>query len=452
MKELFYAVFCAVQFSFLKLKGGIKNIGVSFKNAAGNLLATLKYFFKIAAPYFKALKSKAFIIWGLIMVALFVGGFVFVSRTMHIYEVTMENDCIGYTRNEEALNTAVESLKKQFPGDKEIEAELEKFGIKQVQTNNIFLKTLDDTELKNTVINCCDTISFASCVYIDNERKLCAYGDKTINNVITNFKKDKSKAVSDYTSCEFELLNTLDLRSECVAVRDITEKEIYRTLYDIFNKELKYRVTFLKTEETEIPYLTSYTRSDKLEIGDKVIKQRGVNGITKTEKRIVVENGKTVEEKVVSQKTTKKAVTEKILVGNGYFSGLDSHSGLFLPVEGKLVSGFGVRSDPFTKEAAMHTGLDISAPMGTEIMAAADGKVVKASDTNNGYGNCVIIEHYDGYRTLYGHCSELLVEVGDYVSAGEVIALVGSTGRSTGPHLHFSIIIDGVFTDPSVYF
>ena len=70
----------------------------------------------------------------------------------------------------------------------------------------------------------------------------------------------------------------------------------------------------------------------------------------------------------------------------------------------------------------------------------------------NGYGKCVIVEHYSGFRTLYGHCSELLVEEGDYILQGELIAKVGSTGRSTGPHLHFSVIIDGSFVDPSIYF
>jgi len=64
----------------------------------------------------------------------------------------------------------------------------------------------------------------------------------------------------------------------------------------------------------------------------------------------------------------------------------------------------------------------------------------------------VIIEHYDGFRTLYAHCSELLVSVGDYVKAGDLIAKVGSTGRSTGPHLHFSVIIDGEYVDPTIYF
>lgn len=119
-------------------------------------------------------------------------------------------------------------------------------------------------------------------------------------------------------------------------------------------------------------------------------------------------------------------------------------------------TGEGVRiSRGFTGQYPSHDGIDIAGPYGTEIFASADGKVIKAEESTVGDGNHVVIEHANGYYTLYGHCSELLVKVGDEVKQGDLIAKMGSTGNSTGNHLHFEIILggengeyDGVRIDP----
>ena len=113
-----------------------------------------------------------------------------------------------------------------------------------------------------------------------------------------------------------------------------------------------------------------------------------------------------------------------------------------------ITSPFGYRADPFTGNRSGHSGLDIGMPRGTPIKAAKAGVVVKAAKQDTGYGYHIILNHGDGYTTLYGHCSELLVGVGDTVEAGSEIAKVGTTGRSTGYHLHFEIIKDGQPVDP----
>jgi murein DD-endopeptidase MepM/ murein hydrolase activator NlpD len=116
-----------------------------------------------------------------------------------------------------------------------------------------------------------------------------------------------------------------------------------------------------------------------------------------------------------------------------------------LPVQGQLArisSGFGVRQDPFTGRLARHTGLDIPAAHGTAILASGGGRVTSAG-FRGPYGNAVVIDHGDGLQTLYGHCSKLYVRTGDLVMPQQKIAAVGSTGRSTGPHLHFELIRHG---------
>jgi murein DD-endopeptidase MepM/ murein hydrolase activator NlpD len=109
-----------------------------------------------------------------------------------------------------------------------------------------------------------------------------------------------------------------------------------------------------------------------------------------------------------------------------------------VPVGGEIRSQFGMRRDPINGRMRLHQGIDIPAKRGTPIEAAAAGTVVFAG-RNKGYGNMVMIEHADGRRTLYAHAQKLFVTAGDTVAAGETIAAVGSTGHSTGSHLHFEV-------------
>lgn len=118
-----------------------------------------------------------------------------------------------------------------------------------------------------------------------------------------------------------------------------------------------------------------------------------------------------------------------------------------LPAEGRLSSGYGHRIHPIHGVGKMHTGVDIAAPGGTPIYAASDG-IVSFSGRRNGYGNTVELDHGYGYATLYAHASKLVVKSGDTVTRGQLIALVGSTGASTGNHLHFEVLVDSVRVDP----
>ncbi|HYL38580.1 MAG TPA: peptidoglycan DD-metalloendopeptidase family protein [Bryobacteraceae bacterium] len=117
------------------------------------------------------------------------------------------------------------------------------------------------------------------------------------------------------------------------------------------------------------------------------------------------------------------------------------------PVEGRLMSSFGGRTDPFSGEGAIHTGVDLAAPMGTGVRAAADGIVVYA-EWRSGYGRLVILDHGSGLQTYYGHLSHFDVVEGQEVRRGDVIAKSGASGRVTSPHLHYEVRVGGTPVNP----
>ncbi|MFV5695968.1 M23 family metallopeptidase [Flavobacterium sp. LB3P122] len=114
----------------------------------------------------------------------------------------------------------------------------------------------------------------------------------------------------------------------------------------------------------------------------------------------------------------------------------------------RLESGFGYRTDPFTKARKMHKGMDFSANIGTPVYATGDGVIAKADNSVSGYGNHIVIKHGYGYETLYGHLSKYKVRAGQHVKRGDIIGYVGSTGRSEGPHLHYEVHKDGNVVNP----
>ncbi|MGC8937534.1 MAG: M23 family metallopeptidase [Thermodesulfovibrio sp.] len=120
---------------------------------------------------------------------------------------------------------------------------------------------------------------------------------------------------------------------------------------------------------------------------------------------------------------------------------------LSLPVSGRITSSFGLRIDPIDGKLRHHNGIDIAVPEGTPVKPVLSGKVVY-SGWRGGYGNCVIVDHGNGIQTVYAHNSKNLVKTGDTVTPQSVIALSGSTGRTTGPHLHFEVRKDGKAMNP----
>ncbi len=135
-----------------------------------------------------------------------------------------------------------------------------------------------------------------------------------------------------------------------------------------------------------------------------------------------------------------------------YSNDFDPPSKKPLNEEAKVTSNFGMRFHPVHKEKKMHLGVDFKAPIGTKVYATADGIIKKIKKHKSGYGNHIFIQHDETYQSLYAHLSVIKVEVGQEVKKGDLIGLVGNTGASLAPHLHYEVIKDGKKVNPAEYF
>lgn len=227
-------------------------------------------------------------------------------------------------------------------------------------------------------------------------------------------------------------------------------------------KEEKGALTIVTTEEQkeeediEIPEELQPEAS--LSVGETKVASEGSTGTKEVTKKVTRENGQPVSETVIEESVVEEPEEKVILAGTklpaSYQSSFYEEEGLSYDegaIYGKLqrpVCGGTVSSGFGSRWGKVHHGLDLALSQGSEICAADGGEVYFAGN-NGSYGSIVKIDHGNGMQTYYAHCSQLLVSAGQHVERGETIALVGSTGRSTGPHLHFEVIINRNSIDPS---
>jgi murein DD-endopeptidase MepM/ murein hydrolase activator NlpD len=198
-----------------------------------------------------------------------------------------------------------------------------------------------------------------------------------------------------------------------------------------------------------VAYATELVADPKMYEGDSEVLTQGVNGEMQIMADVSLLDGRRVGEEEVGRVMLTAPINEVIAVGAKPRPPKYPTETFIRPYNGRLsATGFGMRY--LFGRWAMHEGIDISGPTGDPIVAS-DGGWVSYVGWRNGYGNTVVITHLDGLSTLYGHCSELLVQEGQAVAQGEKIALVGNTGRSTGPHLHFEVRVNNIPKDPMPY-
>jgi len=242
---------------------------------------------------------------------------------------------------------------------------------------------------------------------------------------IKEYSTRKSQEEIDFLISKFESMDaTLDTALLVLNELQKKDNDIYRVIFSAepFNKEKIIKKTILSKKEHGV-YV--------MELDEKI------NYITNN----IVKQSKSFDELVLLSLDKEKMIMSVPSI---------------LPIEDKeltrLSSGFGMRDDPVYHVPKMHAGLDFTAPTGSKIHSAGEGVVEKMEFSTGGYGNHVIINHGFGYKTHYAHMSEFKTRVGKKVKRGEIIGLVGSTGKSTAPHLHYEVIKNGHKIDPMNYF
>jgi len=209
---------------------------------------------------------------------------------------------------------------------------------------------------------------------------------------------------------------------------------------------LSVKETVVEEYTRAVGYETVKETTDDLYTTQSRVKRAGVNGEAAVTAEVVYVNGQEEERTVLEWINISEPVDEIIEVGTKKPPKKAATGSFMRPANGYISSRYGYRRSM----GDFHTGVDFAGPTGTPIYASDGGKVTYAGWKGN-YGYCVFIDHGNGYTTVYAHCSKLLVKVGQSVAKGETIAKVGSTGRSTGPHLHFEVRVNGKHQNPLNY-
>lgn len=199
------------------------------------------------------------------------------------------------------------------------------------------------------------------------------------------------------------------------------------------------------TIEETIPYKVEYENDASLWKGQEKVKKSGENGLKRVTYRITQTNDQVTEKQTLQEKILQEPATKVVRKGTKLIVASRSGGGsgtLGWPIRGAITSAYGKN-----RGGSRHTGMDIDGDTGDPVAAAEDGTVIRASWKGT-YGNCIEIDHGQGLVTRYAHLSKIEVTVGQKVSRGDLIGRVGSTGRSTGSHLHFEVIENGGFTNP----
>lgn len=286
--------------------------------------------------------------------------------------------------------------------------------------------------------------------YTDNKSKL----QSQINDYIENGENENTAFVQVSSLPEYEV---------CLLKRDVNSDD--DKIFNIIKSDgtTYYRYYAILENQEEKVYVSSFTEAEDIVNKLKEKNSSNMESITVAEKYEPelremssiddVVDKLYVEPKTVTVASANKTVGSKTSVGTvntaTNISGTNVNLGVAMikPVSGTISSRFGVRS---RIRSSAHTGLDIATSSGTPIGAAASGTVTFAG-WKGSYGYLVVITHSNGVQTYYGHCSKLYVSAGQTVSQGQSIAAVGSTGNSTGPHLHFEIRVNGIAYNPQNY-
>lgn len=444
------------------------------------------------AEVFSYVKTAAFYTVATIAMTLLVYGSVSAVDIHFAREAFIEGKPVGIIKNVSDFENLIENMKLSLATTlgKEVSAPAEPVYIFRL----VFGKDLTgDYQLRQNILSTFSEVEEAYAIYVNDSLVCAALSEEAAKNAL---ERVKLRYAEEGVDNEIEFADSVSIRKEFISVGYVrSEDGIFSALTSAKEEEKKYTVSdndtiwgiaskfgmsvedvfklndgmnetihagdeiiikkskpllSVKTKyvyegERSIPHETKEEVDSSLPLGNKKVVVAGVEGKKHVVEEVVKVNGEVVETNVISEKTLSQPVAAVVNVGTKKDLSTVAVSGrLARPVYGTISSRFGRRGRGY------HSGIDIAAPTGTPIKAA-DGGTVSFAGWSGGYGYLVKINHGNGYETYYAHCSAILTSVGKKVSKGDIIAKVGNTGNSTGPHCHFEVRINGVAKDPSKY-
>jgi len=363
------------------------------------------------------------------------------------YSAYINNRLIGYVDNKkdfkESIKSITNGLVDQYPT---INIKKYKLSFKKVKksettiTNDIevkknALKSLEGTVNTNRLI--INGIEFG---YISSEEEKKSALNSLVGKYLKDINVDKDNVLS------VNINGSIELKKETVNISSLEPLEIIvERLYETNKGDkpiLNIDITLNETVKEAIMPKTTILSTNEIYLGQSK-NQEGLPGEKEVLKEVTYSNGKKLNEKNISEKVivepkdniVYKGVKDPIAGGVAFLEN---------PSRGSITSNYGARW------GKVHKGIDIAGNIGDPIKAALDGKVIEAYYSSS-YGNVITIEHGNGIQTLYAHCSKLLAKEGQEVKRGDIIAKIGNTGRSTGPHLHFELKVNGSAINPIKY-
>ena len=377
--------------------------------------------------------------------------FAFVAMAGILMSLTFTGARIAYRVNYSGSMIATVSRKQQFNDALALVADkVNGKGVENAVAEpqfNVALVLTDDInstdEVAAAIISNTDEIVEAATLCV-NGQVVARVEKETLDTALQNRLDSFS---IDGAECESRFVDTVEVESGYFLVSELDTTDTAEQLVNTLSVITEAR----QVTDVMVPYTTTVQKTNEQIIGYSAVTVAGVSGVDRVTQDIVMVNGEVQSCVDVSTETVVAPVTEVIVKGtaktlaSAQAKQVAHSAGFIFPVPAgtwKVSSYYG--------DGRNHKGVDICAKSGTSIYAVADGKVVY-SGWKGDYGYCVIIEHENGMRTLYGHAKQLCCNVGDTVSQGEIIALVGTTGQSTGNHLHFEVIVNGRNVDPAPY-
>ncbi len=365
---------------------------------------------------------------------------------------------IGYVDNEKQAITLVD--------------EYNNFASEHHSMSNIVLKNelsfspeaMTNGEIKNE-INATKNqeFSYAFGLYLDGTLVAVANNALSLHNAISQIEELASKALG----CDATIYNNIEIQKNFYTTESIlAEANICSYILDNkdINKESLTHATVLNENKNAIRLYSlngilfetfSYRKVEHtikaetiivedptIHQGTKIVEEEGQDGKTVDTYRQTIFENKILDEELIDTQIITEVKDRKVIIGTKKIVSSATSNALVFPLNTKnfvYTSEFGGRTDPITGEYSFHSGIDIACSIGTSVVSAGDGEVVASTDNGGNAGITITVLHTNGLTTQYMHLSKRMVKVGDKVYAGQEIALSGNSGRSTGPHLHFSV-------------